>query len=170
MEEWWCIRRPLHPHKYFPCDRDFLHGFWGSNFAGEDASTVVFVAVVVDPWIGLKLYSVRIASPSPSSSPARLFSHDIISENTTSTLASGSPEVKPCHIPWYSFIVLSLLLARSYNALLTSGSVTVSASPCNTKNGRVTWEGFLNFSQYFIISLLIWLIKFEIARKTFWIG
>lgn len=37
-------------------------------------------------------------------------------------------------------MVLSLLLALSYSALLTSGSVTVSASPCSTKNGRVTYS------------------------------
>ena len=68
----------------------------------------------------------------------RLSSHTTISLNTSSTLSSGSPEVKACHISGYSLIVLSRLLARSYNALLTSGSVTVSASPCTTKNGKVT--------------------------------
>ena len=62
----------------------------------------------------------------------------MMSENTISMFSSGSPDVKPCHIPGYNFIVLSLLLAFSYNALLTSGSVTISASPCNTKNGSVT--------------------------------
>lgn len=79
-------------------------------------------------------------------SPERLSSHDKMSEKTISMLSSGSPDVKPCHIPGYIFIVLSTLLARSYRALLTSGSVTVSASPCKTKNGIVTCRRNTNVS------------------------
>ncbi|RHN48959.1 hypothetical protein MtrunA17_Chr7g0269381 [Medicago truncatula] len=73
-----------------------------------------------------------------SSLLACLSSHVMMSSKTFSMLSSGSPDVKPCHIPGYNLIVLSLLLALSYNALLTSGSVTVSVSPCNTKNGKLT--------------------------------
>jgi hypothetical protein len=67
-----------------------------------------------------------------------LTSQSMMSANTISTFSSGSPDVRPCHIPGYSFMVLSILLARLYSALLTSGSVTVSASPCNTKKGSRT--------------------------------
>ncbi|RHN81113.1 hypothetical protein MtrunA17_Chr1g0195511 [Medicago truncatula] len=62
-----------------------------------------------------------------------------MSPKTSSIFSSGSPAVKPCHIPGYNFMVLSTLLALSYNALLTSGSVTLSSSPCNTKKGNFTW-------------------------------
>ena len=36
--------------------------------------------------------------------------------------------------------VLSLLAACWYRAWLTAGSVTVSAAPCSSKKGMVTWE------------------------------
>lgn len=69
-----------------------------------------------------------------------------MSRKTMSILWSGSPLVRACHISGYNLMVLSLLLARSYNALLTSGSVTVSASPCITKNGILTSSNLSSIS------------------------
>lgn len=83
--------------------------------------------------LGMRAGSVGPSAPCFSS-------HNMMSEKTISMLSSGSPAVRACHIPGYSFMVLSALLARSNSALLTSGSVTVSASPCSTKNGSVTYQ------------------------------
>ena len=70
----------------------------------------------------------------------RSLSQATMSAKTISTFSSGSPAVRPCHIPEYSLIVLSVLAARSYNARLTSGSVTVSALPCRMKKGIFTCQ------------------------------
>ena len=52
-----------------------------------------------------------------------------MSENTSAMLSGGSPEVRACHIPGYSLMALSELLADSNNNWLTDGSVTMSSPP-----------------------------------------
>ncbi|KAF5805839.1 hypothetical protein HanXRQr2_Chr05g0214161 [Helianthus annuus] len=80
----------------------------------------------------------------------------IMSWNTISMFSVNSPYVRECHISGYNLNILAKLEAVSYRSLLTVGSVTLSASPCPTKNGNLTsWSLFsrskLTFSSWLAV-------------------
>lgn len=68
----------------------------------------------------------------------------MISLKTLSMMSSGSPSSREWKEWSYRLSVLSWLLALSYNALLTDGSVTLSSFPCRISSGRDTcsWNKF----------------------------
>lgn len=135
IAEWCCNLRPFNPQKYLLCDcvrTGRGDCCWCCLFIVWGGEAVVFILrmAFLYVWIGCTMTEL--------SSLVCFSSQVMMSTKTISTFPSGSPDVRPCHIPGYNLMVLSVLLAFSYSALLTSGSVTVSASPCNTKKGSLT--------------------------------
>lgn len=61
-----------------------------------------------------------------------------MSSNTRSIISSGSPSRREWYESSYRLRFLSRLLAFSYSALLTDGSVTLSSFPCKINNGNDT--------------------------------
>lgn len=89
------------------------------------------------------LYSASVLAIPPTLSS----SHEITSAKTRSTSSGRSP-MSTCHIPGYSFSVLSLLDALSCSSLLPEGSATTSSVPCRTKNGNETCQPTISCEKF----------------------